>query len=103
MEYAVDLTPRSVPPSETKYRRIETAIPAPEPAPILKKLCDLEPGALPGQPPVVSDHAEGFQAHDSAGNCWIGWSAGVLFTNAGHGRKEIVEALASRRSEKVTA
>jgi 4-aminobutyrate aminotransferase / (S)-3-amino-2-methylpropionate transaminase / 5-aminovalerate transaminase len=93
MEYAVDLTPKNVPPVETKYRRIKTAIPAPESVPILKKLYDLEPRALQGQPPVVWDHAEGFQVYDNAGNCFIDWSAGVLITNAGHGRKEIVEAI----------
>jgi 4-aminobutyrate aminotransferase/diaminobutyrate-pyruvate transaminase/4-aminobutyrate aminotransferase/(S)-3-amino-2-methylpropionate transaminase len=93
MEYAVDLTPKNVPPVATKYRRIQTAIPAPESVPILKQLYDLEPIALQGQPPVVWDHAEGFQVYDNAGNCWIDWSAGVLITNAGHGRKEIVEAI----------
>ena len=75
MEYAVDLTPKNVPPVSTKYRRIQTAIPAPESVPVLKQLYDLEPVALQGQPPVVWDRAEGFQVYDNAGNCWIDWSA----------------------------
>jgi 4-aminobutyrate aminotransferase/diaminobutyrate-pyruvate transaminase/4-aminobutyrate aminotransferase/(S)-3-amino-2-methylpropionate transaminase len=78
---------------ETAYRRIATDIPVPESIPILKKLYDLEPRALQGQPPVVWDRAEGFQVYDAWGNCWIDWSSGVLITNAGHGRKEIVEAI----------
>ncbi len=93
MEYSVDLTPKQVPPVETRFRRIRTAIPAPESVPIIKKLYELEPRALQGQPPVVWDRAEGFQVFDNAGNCWIDWSAGVLITNAGHGRKEIVDAI----------
>jgi 4-aminobutyrate aminotransferase-like enzyme len=47
-----------------------------------------------GQPPVVWDRAEGFQVYDAWGNQWIDWSSGVLIANAGHGRREIVEAIA---------
>ncbi|HEX3877968.1 MAG TPA: aspartate aminotransferase family protein [Bryobacteraceae bacterium] len=47
-----------------------------------------------GQPPVVWDRAEGFQVYDPWGNCWIDWSSGVLIANAGHGRKEIADAIA---------
>lgn len=46
-----------------------------------------------GQPPVVWDRAEGFQVYDRWGNMWLDWSSGVLITNAGHGRQEIVEAI----------
>jgi 4-aminobutyrate aminotransferase-like enzyme len=48
---------------------------------------------MQGQPPVVWDRAEGFQVYDKYGNCWIDWSSGVLVTNAGHGRREIVDAV----------
>ena len=51
-----------------------------------------------GQPPVVWDHAEGFQVYDAWGNCWIDWSSGVLIANAGHGRPEIAEAIARQAS-----
>lgn len=93
MSYAVDLTPKPVAPVATKHRRIVTAIPAPESVPILRTLYDLEPRALQGQPPVVWDRAQGFQVYDKWGNCWIDWSSGVLITNAGHGRAEIVAAI----------
>ena len=46
-----------------------------------------------GQPPVVWDHAEGFQVSDAYGNKWIDWSSGVLIANAGHGRAEIIDAI----------
>jgi 4-aminobutyrate aminotransferase/diaminobutyrate-pyruvate transaminase/4-aminobutyrate aminotransferase/(S)-3-amino-2-methylpropionate transaminase len=46
-----------------------------------------------GQPPVVWDHAEGFQVYDVWGNQWIDWSSGVLIANAGHGRREIKDAI----------
>ncbi len=51
-----------------------------------------------GQPPVVWDRAEGFQVYDAWGNCWIDWSSGVLIANAGHGRREIADAIARQAS-----
>ena len=87
------LIPRPVARIETKYRRIVTDLPVPESLPILRTLYDVEPVAMRGQPPVVWDRAEGFQVFDRWGNCWIDWSSGVLITNAGHGRPEIVEAV----------
>lgn len=88
-----DLTPRPVPRVETPYRRIVTPIPVPESLPVLERLARYEPVAMRGQPPIVWDHAEGFQVFDAWGNCWIDWSSGVLITNAGHGRERIREAV----------
>jgi 4-aminobutyrate aminotransferase/(S)-3-amino-2-methylpropionate transaminase len=87
------LIPRTVERVETKYRRIVTDLPVPESLPILKTLHDIEPIAMRGQPPVVWDRGDGFQVYDRWGNCWIDWSSGVLITNAGHGRQEIVDAV----------
>jgi 4-aminobutyrate aminotransferase / (S)-3-amino-2-methylpropionate transaminase / 5-aminovalerate transaminase len=88
-----DLTPKRVPRIETRFRRIVTDFPVPESLSIFDKLQRYEPRAMRGQPPVVWDRAEGFQVYDAWGNCWIDWSSGVLIANAGHGRKEIVEAV----------
>jgi 4-aminobutyrate aminotransferase/diaminobutyrate-pyruvate transaminase/4-aminobutyrate aminotransferase/(S)-3-amino-2-methylpropionate transaminase len=87
------LTPREVAPVETQFRRICTSLPVPDSLSILEKLRCIEPLAMSGQPPVVWDRAEGFQVFDRFGNRWIDWSSGVLITNAGHGRKEIIEAI----------
>jgi 4-aminobutyrate aminotransferase/diaminobutyrate-pyruvate transaminase/4-aminobutyrate aminotransferase/(S)-3-amino-2-methylpropionate transaminase len=88
-----DLTPKRVPHVETRYRRIVTDLPVPESIPILQTLQAYEPLAMRGQPPIVWDHAEGFQVYDAWGNKWIDWSSGVLITNAGHCRKEVQEAI----------
>jgi 4-aminobutyrate aminotransferase / (S)-3-amino-2-methylpropionate transaminase / 5-aminovalerate transaminase len=88
------LTPQAVPSVDTKLRRIATKLPVPESLAILEKLHRYEPLAMRGQPPVVWDRAEGFQIYDAYGNCWIDWSSGVLITNAGHGRREIIDAIA---------
>ena len=88
-----DLTPLDVPKVETKYRSIKTAIPVPESLPIFAALQESEPRSMMGQPPIVWDKAEDFIISDRWGNRWIDWSSGVLITNAGHGRKEIRDAL----------
>jgi 4-aminobutyrate aminotransferase / (S)-3-amino-2-methylpropionate transaminase / 5-aminovalerate transaminase len=87
-------TPKRVPHVETRYRRIATELPAPESIPVLERLYRYEPVAMRGQPPIVWERAEGFQVYDAYGNRWIDWSSGVLVANAGHGRREIVEAIA---------
>jgi 4-aminobutyrate aminotransferase/diaminobutyrate-pyruvate transaminase/4-aminobutyrate aminotransferase/(S)-3-amino-2-methylpropionate transaminase len=81
---------------ETPFRRIMTEIPAPESIPMLETLQRYEPVAMRGQPPIVWQRAEGFQVFDPYGNVWVDWSSGVLITNAGHGRREIIEAIAGQ-------
>jgi 4-aminobutyrate aminotransferase / (S)-3-amino-2-methylpropionate transaminase / 5-aminovalerate transaminase len=88
--------PRPVARVETRYRRIVTNLPALESLPTLELLQRFEPQAMRGQPPVVWHRAEGFQVYDAWGNQWIDWSSGVLVANAGHGRREIAEAMARR-------
>ena len=95
------LVPRKVARVETKYRKIATDLPAPGSVPILEKLQAFEPVAMRGQPPIVWDRAEGFQVYDAWGNCWIDWSSGVLITNAGHGRQEIVDAVVAMAQRKL--
>lgn len=88
--------PQDVARVETKYRRIVTQFPVPESLPIFEKLDRYELRAMGGQPPVIWDRAEGFQVYDPYGNKWLDWSSGVLITNAGHGRKEIADAIAGQ-------
>src|SRR6266705_936920 len=96
-----DLTPQRVPRVDTPLRKIVTDFPVPESIPILQKLNEYEPVAMRGKPPVVWDRAEGFQVFDAWGNQWIDWSSGVLIANAGHGRREIVDAIIRQASSKL--
>ena len=95
------LIPKKVARVETQFRRIVTDFPAPEAIPILKRLFAIEPVAMRGQPPVVWSRASGFQVFDRWGNQWIDWSSGVLITNAGHGRREIVDAIIREASSEL--
>ncbi len=97
-----DLTPRQVARVETPFRRIATDFPVPESLPILRRLQACEPAAMRGQPPVVWDRAEGCQVFDAWGNRWIDWSSGVLIANAGHGRREIADAVAAQAHRLLT-
>ena len=87
------LEPKEIPHINTKYRRIVTKIPVPESLPILERLQTYEPRSMTGQPPIVWDRAEGLQVYDKFGNMWLDWSSGVLVTNAGHGRREVRDAI----------
>ena len=88
-----DLTPVDVPKIDTPHRTIRTRLPVPESLPILEEMHRSEPRSMSGQPPIVWHTAEGFTVADAWGNRWIDWSSGVLITNAGHGRPEIVAAI----------
>ena len=48
---------------------------------------------MEGQPPIVWDRAEGATIYDGHGNRWIDFTSGVLITNAGHGRKPMIDAI----------
>jgi 4-aminobutyrate aminotransferase / (S)-3-amino-2-methylpropionate transaminase / 5-aminovalerate transaminase len=93
-----DLEPKAIPPVRTRLRRITTLLPVPGSLPTLERLQHYEPLAMRGQPPVVWEKAEGFQIYDAYGNCWIDWSSGVLITNAGHGRRPIIDAIIAQAS-----
>ncbi|MBN1292074.1 MAG: aspartate aminotransferase family protein [Candidatus Latescibacteria bacterium] len=88
------IVPRPVKPVKTENRIIlGPTLPVAESIPILQMLRDNEPFSMRGQPPVVWDHAEKHHVYDAYGNKWLDWSSGVLVTNAGHGRREIRDAI----------
>jgi len=93
---AYPLEPETVEPVETKYRTIRTKLPVPESIRLLAESRRYEPVSMEGQPPIVWDRAEGFQVYDKYGNRWVDFSSGVLVTNAGHGRKKIVDAIVNQ-------
>ena len=82
-----------VDPVETAYRTIKTPIPHPDSLPLLETLRRAEPVCMEGQPPIVWDRAHGATVYDAYGNQWIDFSSGVLITNAGHGRKQMIDAV----------
>jgi 4-aminobutyrate aminotransferase/(S)-3-amino-2-methylpropionate transaminase len=90
--------PKTVKPVKTAFRTIKTQIPVPESLPILESLRAYEPLSMSGQPAILWESATGCSVKDRWGNQWLDWSSGVLVTNAGHGRKEIVDAIVKQAS-----
>jgi len=82
-----------VKPIETKYRKISGAVPNQETIKRINELRKYEARSMRGQLPIIWDRAEGINVFDSYGNKWLDFSSGVLITNAGHGRKKIVDAI----------
>jgi 4-aminobutyrate aminotransferase / (S)-3-amino-2-methylpropionate transaminase / 5-aminovalerate transaminase len=97
------LIPRKVKPVKTRNRVIKTPIPPPQALPILKRLRKYEPQSMSGQPLVVWDKAIGAHVYDAWGNKWLDWSSCVLVANAGHGRKEIADAIIKQAKKPLLA
>lgn len=98
-----NLEPVDVPRLKTKYRCIKTKLPVPESLKVFDALKDSEPKSMMGQPPIVWHKAEGFQVSDKWGNTWIDWSSCVVVSNAGHGRKEIRDAIKDMLNQNLLA
>lgn len=86
---------------ETKYRKLSGQLPNAETIEKIKQLRKVEACSMRGQPPVIWDRAEGFNVYDAYGNKWLDFSSGVLITNAGHGRKKIVDAIIKQASKQL--
>ncbi|MHA1793859.1 MAG: class-III pyridoxal-phosphate-dependent aminotransferase [Promethearchaeota archaeon] len=87
------IEPKEVPLVDTKYRKICTKIPVPESIPLLKRLRGVEARSLHWQAPIFWDKAEGINVFDKYGNKWLDMSSGIVVTNIGHGRKEVIDAI----------
>lgn len=103
MPHDFPTVPSAVPPVHTAFRRIQGEFPVAASIPLLDRLRAVEPIAMRAQPPVVWHRAEGFQVEDAWGNRWLDWSSGVLIANAGHGRREIADAIAAEAQRPLLA
>ncbi len=83
----------NVAPVETPYRRINTALPAPDTLELLAEAESCFPEVNCYQPPIMWERAEGYQVFDRAGNCWIDFSSTAVMCNSGHGHPAIRAAL----------
>ena len=95
MKYQFSQTPVDVLPVTTKYRKIKTAIPAPETLKVLRDIEKYESRSMHGQLPVVWDKAKDFQVYDACGNCWIDFTSTIFVANSGHANPQIISALQS--------
>ena len=97
------LVPEEVKPVSTKYRKLSGKLPNEETIEQIKTLRASEPISMQGQPPIVWSRSQGVQVYDAYGNMWLDFSSGVLITNAGHGRKKIVDAICAQAQNVLTS
>jgi 4-aminobutyrate aminotransferase/(S)-3-amino-2-methylpropionate transaminase len=91
--HVTDLASVETQPVNTRFRRIVTAIPAPESLPEIERLRRLEPESMAGMPPILWDCAEGYLVRDAYGNQWIDLSSGIVVANVGHAHPAILTAI----------
>ncbi|MBN2211299.1 MAG: aspartate aminotransferase family protein, partial [Sedimentisphaerales bacterium] len=92
------LTPVKIQPISTPHRKVSGMLPHPQAVADIEKLRSYEARSMQGQLPIIWDRAEGFNVFDAYGNMWLDFSSGVLITNAGHGRREIADAIIAQAS-----
>ncbi len=93
MGKSYEFEPVAVKTIRTANRRISGKIPVPQSRALIEEMRKYEPRSMQGQPLVVWDRAKGVHVWDKYGNQWLDFSSGVLVANAGHGRREIVDAV----------
>ncbi len=91
--YKFSRTPIKVPKVQTKYRSINTRIPAPGTENMLSKLELYESRSMQGQIPIIWDKADDFSIYDKQGNKWIDFTSTIFVSNVGHGNKNVCNAV----------
>jgi 4-aminobutyrate aminotransferase / (S)-3-amino-2-methylpropionate transaminase / 5-aminovalerate transaminase len=92
-KYNISVDPIPVPKIKTKYRNINTDIPAVGTKDILDRLSKVESRSMHGQLPIVWNKAENFSVFDIAGNKWIDFTSAIFFSNVGHSNVSIKNAI----------
>lgn len=94
--YKFSLSPKSVATIRTKYRSIQTEIPAPGTSEIFRRLEKVESRSMHGQLPIVWDKAEDFSVYDIASNCWIDFTSTIFVANVGHSNRRVSDAISKQ-------
>lgn len=94
-KFSFKLQPQSVPPIKTKFRKINSSIPAIGTVNFINRLDKVESRSMHGQIPIVWEKAEDFSVFDIAGNCFIDFTSTIFVTNVGHSNKRVSNAIKS--------
>jgi len=91
--YLFSQAPRIVPTVATKYRLIQSEIPAPSTAELLQRLNIVESRSMHGQLPIVWAKADDFSVEDIEGNRWIDFTSTIFVANVGHSNPRVAVAI----------
>jgi 4-aminobutyrate aminotransferase-like enzyme len=94
--YEFSVLSKSVPKISTKFRSIQTPIPAPGTAEIFSRIAKVESRSMHGQLPIVWDRAEDFTVFDIAGNRWIDFTSTIFVANVGHSNPRVSDAISKQ-------
>lgn len=86
-------SPQKVPFVSTKFRTIQSAIPAPGTEQILDSLDQYESRSMHGQFPLIWDRADDASVFDIAGNRWIDFTSTIFVANVGHSNPRVTAAM----------
>jgi len=89
MKYKFSQNPQVVKFVNTKFRKINTKIPAPGTSKILKRLNHNESHSMHGQLPIIWKKAENFNVYDLANNKYIDFTSTIFVANIGHSNKKL--------------
>ena len=92
-EYEFSRIPQKVPFVHTKYRYINTSIPAPGTDRVLANLDRYESRSMHGQFPLIWASAKGATVCDIAGNRWIDFTSTIFVANVGHSNAHVADAM----------
>jgi len=92
-QYKFSRSPIKVPTVKTKFRSIQTAIPAEGTEDIILRLEKVESRSMHGQIPIIWGKAKNFNIFDMAGNCFIDFTSTIFVTNVGHSNQAVTEAI----------
>ncbi len=94
-KFSFKLQPQLVPHIKTKFRKINSSIPASGTVNFINRLDKVESRSMHGQIPIVWEKAEDFSVFDIAGNCFIDFTSTIFVANVGHSNKRVSNAIKS--------
>ena len=93
MKYKFSTSSKPVKSIRTKFRNINTSIPAPGTNKILNHLYLSESRSMQGQLPIVWKRAKDFTVYDVANNKFIDFTSTIFVANIGHSNKRLIKYL----------
>ena len=93
MKYKFSTNPKTVKFIRTKFRYVNTSIPAPGTNKILNRLYLSESKSMHGQLPIVWKKAKDFNVYDLANNKFIDFTSTIFVANIGHSNKRLIKYL----------
>jgi len=93
MKYKFSTKSKIVKSIRTKFRNVNTSIPAPGTNKILNRLYLSESKSMHGQLPIIWKKAKDFNVYDLANNKFIDFTSTIFVANIGHSNKRLIKYL----------